>query len=65
MCLYHNNSITLLYYYAGSGEQHRILETKRNKLVKFRATVSDSILGLVLGLGLAVCYVGKNAFLVC
>ncbi len=37
-------SITLLYYYAGSGEQHRILETKRNKLVKFRATVSDSIL---------------------
>ncbi len=43
VCLYHNVGLHF-YYYAGSGEQHRILETKRNKLVKFRATVSDSIL---------------------
>ncbi len=33
------------------------LKTKRNKLVKFRATVSDSIL--------VVRFVVKNAFLVC
>ncbi len=30
-------------YYAGSGEQHLIHENENNKLVKFEATVSDSI----------------------